>query len=106
MADLTGITARDCPLACGPDCVITKGICGHPHKGGLQGKYQNDPDAVRLFQEARRAIARGKLDAADESGGEKPVKAARRAAKRRSPRRRRKAPAAPAPAEEAAAPVR
>jgi hypothetical protein len=58
-----GITPADCPMACTAErCVISgRGICAHPHKGGLQANMQN-PDSMRRYNAAKRALGKRKLD--------------------------------------------
>lgn len=60
-----GITPADCPMACSAErCVISgRGICAHPHKGGLQAGLQN-PDAMRRYNQAKRVLGKRKLDIA------------------------------------------
>lgn len=58
-----GITTTECPLACNSErCVITgESICGHPHKGGLQAKYQGDLVCIERFRQARIRLARQRV---------------------------------------------
>ncbi len=62
-----GITPADCPMACTAErCVISgRGICSHPHKGGLQANLQN-PDSLRRYNAAKRALGKRKLDLRDD----------------------------------------
>lgn len=62
-SEFEGITPSDCPMACRADrCVISgRGICAHPHKGGLQANMQN-PEAMRRYNGAKRALGKRKLD--------------------------------------------
>lgn len=63
-----GITPADCPMACSAErCVISgRGICAHPHKGGLQANMQS-PESMRRYHQAKRVLGKRKLDiAADE----------------------------------------
>lgn len=59
---LDGITENDCPFECGPNCAITRDICGHPNKGGLQAAHQSKPDVIRRFNEARKILSHIKVD--------------------------------------------
>jgi hypothetical protein len=61
--EMEGITRTDCALACtAAKCAISGvGICAHPFKGGLQANLQN-PDTLRRYNAAKRAIGKAKLD--------------------------------------------
>jgi hypothetical protein len=61
--DYEGITPKECPILCESSrCVITgEGICGHPHKGGLQSKYQIDPACQERYRQARIRLAQQRI---------------------------------------------
>lgn len=62
-SEMDGITVTDCPIACRAErCAISgRGICAHPHKGGLQAALQA-PDTMRRYNEAKRILGKAKLD--------------------------------------------
>lgn len=57
--DCAGISATECCNACTADrCVISHiNVCAHPKKGGLQPAQLRDPEAVKRFNRALKAIA-------------------------------------------------
>lgn len=61
---LGGLTATECPFDCTRDGCVISGIpfCGHPNKGGMPTAMQNDQDAVRRYNQARKALAHQALD--------------------------------------------
>lgn len=63
--EFAGITAEKCPAACNADrCVISgHGVCGHPHKGGLQGRDLLNGDATGRLNAAKRLLGKRQVDA-------------------------------------------
>lgn len=64
--ELAGLTVTDCAKACygGNGCVISgTGICGHPRKGGLQGRTMTDPAALERFNRAHKMLGKKAMDA-------------------------------------------
>lgn len=68
MADLefAGLTRKDCCVECGDGrCIITENSsCGHPYKGGLQGKDAQNSKTMSRFQRARKLILIDEVEAA------------------------------------------
>jgi hypothetical protein len=60
--EFAGLTATDCPHACGADgCVITaRPICGHPMKGGVQAPLMRFADVVARHERACKALGMDK----------------------------------------------
>lgn len=58
-----GMTATDCPSGCGPaGCIISgKSYCGHPFKGGLQGRDIQNDAAVARVEAAKKALGKAKV---------------------------------------------
>lgn len=56
---LGGLNGNECPFDCNRDACVISGIpfCGHPNKGGLPSAAQNDGDAVKRFNQARKVLA-------------------------------------------------
>lgn len=59
-----GLTANECPAGCrATGCVITGNArCGHPRKGGLQGREMHDYAVVERFAEARKKLLHASID--------------------------------------------
>jgi hypothetical protein len=53
---LRGLTSGNCPIACGPNCIISGDICVHPHKGGLQAPHRMRPDVMRRYEQAVKML--------------------------------------------------
>lgn len=53
-----GLTSKTCADGCGEKgCVISQGICVHPHKGGLQPIHRTEPQTMARFEAAKRYLA-------------------------------------------------
>ena len=59
----TGLTVRDCCNACNEKgCVISgQSYCGHPRKGGLHAREQQDDDAMKRRRDAEKVLGKQKL---------------------------------------------
>jgi len=63
VAEFAGLTVHDCCSGCNASgCIISgKSYCGHPFKGGLQGRdMQNDPAIARL-NAAKKMLGKAKI---------------------------------------------
>jgi hypothetical protein len=49
---LAGLGPKNCANACGPNCVITGDMCGHPFQSNLQAPHKMKPDVMRRYAEA------------------------------------------------------
>ena len=65
----SGLTAVDCPSGCNVNgCVISgKAYCGHPYKGGLQGRDLHNDAAVARMDEAKKMLGKAKITVAKSS---------------------------------------
>jgi hypothetical protein len=61
-AELAGLTSGNCPIACGPACIISGDICIHPHKGGLQAPHRMRPDVMRRYEQAVKMLKHMAVD--------------------------------------------
>lgn len=61
---LGGLSGTECPYDCTREGCVISGIpfCGHPNKGGLPNAAQNDSDALRRYNQARKLLAHQALD--------------------------------------------
>jgi hypothetical protein len=57
--EFLGLSATECGVDCTVEwcCVTHKGYCGHPKKAGLQAIDKADPDVIRRYNRARKALA-------------------------------------------------
>lgn len=62
--DLAGLTITDCAKVCfeGHGCVITGNFCGHPRKGGLQGRAMTDQAVLERFNRASKMLGKKTMD--------------------------------------------
>jgi hypothetical protein len=75
--EFMGITMKDCPIDCTPECCVIAGSlvmknddgtttlvghCGHPCKGGLQPIHQINRVIVERYNRARKHLAHVELD--------------------------------------------
>lgn len=53
-----GLTRTECPIECSAErCLITgRALCGHPHKGGLQGTDVTNAKVMDRYKEARKLV--------------------------------------------------
>ena len=67
VSEFAGISAADCPAACKEGhCVISgRFYCGHPYKGGLQGRDMGDEAAVERLAKAKKMLGKKKLSVID-----------------------------------------
>jgi hypothetical protein len=58
-----GLTVHDCCTACNEKgCVISgKSYCGHPRKGGLHAREQQDDAAMKRRRDAEKVLGKQKL---------------------------------------------
>ncbi len=63
VAAFVGLTAVECAAECSAaGCVISgKPYCGHPYKGGLQGRDLHDDAAVARMDAAKRMLGKAKI---------------------------------------------
>lgn len=58
-----GLTANDCAAGCNATgCIISgRPYCGHPFKGGLQGRDMQNDAAVARFEAAKKTLGKAKV---------------------------------------------
>lgn len=61
-----GLTANDCAAGCNATgCIISgRPYCGHPFKGGLQGRDMQNDAAVARVETAKKTLGKAKVKVA------------------------------------------
>jgi len=69
-SEFSGLTPLDCCDGCSAERCIISGInvCSHPFKGALQARQMMQPEVLKRYRSAKRALGEAKLNLREMAG--------------------------------------